>query len=135
MTNQLMLDGNWNRLRGKLRQKWGALTDDDLPQVRGEAEQVIGAIQRRTGETREVIEQYLHEISGSAGSAMGTVRDYAQHASEAVQHTARQATGQVRAGYDEADRFVRNRPKTTLLVCLGVGLIAGALVALSLRSR
>ena len=133
--SQLILDGNWNMLKGKLRRKWRALTDDDLPQVRGEAEMIIGAIQRRTGEAREVIEEYLHEISGSAGSAIGTVRDYAQHASEAVQHTARRAAGQVRAGYDEADRFVRNRPKTTLFVCLGVGLIAGTLIALSLRSR
>ena len=122
--NQLILDGNWNMLKGKLRQKWGALTDDDLPQVRGEAEQIIGAIQRRTGEAREVIEQYLCEVSGSAGSAIGTVRDHARY-----------AAGQIRAGYDEADRFVRNRPKATLLVCLGVGLIAGALSALSVRSR
>ncbi len=84
-------------------------------------------------------QSYLGEVSGNAASAIGTaadaVRDYAQHASDSVQQTAKQAAGQVRAGYDEADRFVRNRPRTTLLVCLGVGLIAGALVALSLRSR
>ena len=92
----------------------------------------------------------LKEMSGSAASAMGTaaetVRDYAQHASESVQHTAKQASesvqhtakqaaDQVRSGYDEAERFVRNRPGESLLVCLGVGLIAGVVIALSLRSR
>ena len=92
----------------------------------------------------------LKEMSGSAASAMGTaaetVRDYAQHASESVQHTAKQASesvqhtakqaaDQVRAGYDEAERFVRNRPGESLLVCFGVGLIAGVVIALSLRSR
>jgi uncharacterized protein YjbJ (UPF0337 family) len=139
MTNQQLLQGNWNDIKGKLRQKWGQLTDSDLPQIRGDVDQIIGAIQRKTGEAREAIEQYLQEISGSAASAIGTatetVRDYAQHASESVQHTAKQAADQVRAGYNEAERFVRNRPGESLLVCFGVGLIAGVVIALSLRSR
>jgi ElaB/YqjD/DUF883 family membrane-anchored ribosome-binding protein len=78
-------------------------------------------------------------MSGSAASAIGaaaeTVRDYAQHASESVTHTAKHAADQVRAGYDEAERFVRNRPGESLLVCFGAGLIAGVVIALSLRSR
>jgi uncharacterized protein YjbJ (UPF0337 family) len=139
MMNQQILEGNWNEIKGKLREKWGQLTDDDLPQIRGDAEQIIGVIQRKTGETREAIEQYLKEISGSAASAIGTaaaaMRGYAQHASETVQHTAKQAADQVRAGYDEAERFVRNRPGESLLVCFGVGLITGVVIALSLRSR
>ena len=81
----------------------------------------------------------LQEMSGNAAAAIGTaadrVRDYAQHASESVQHTAQQAADQMRAGYDEAERFVRSRPGESLLVCFGVGLIAGVVIALSLRSR
>jgi ElaB/YqjD/DUF883 family membrane-anchored ribosome-binding protein len=84
-------------------------------------------------------QSYLGEVSGNAASAIGTaaetVRDYAQHASDSVQQTAKQAAGQVRAGYNEAERFVRNRPGESLLVCFGVGLIAGVVIALSLRSR
>lgn len=122
--NQQILEGNWNEIKGKLREKWGQLTDDDLPQIRGDAEQLIGAIQRKTGEAREAIQQYLHEISGSAASAVGTARDYAQHASD-----------HVCAGYAKAERFVRDRPVQSLLVGFGVGVIAGVVVALSLRSR
>lgn len=139
MTNQQILEGNWNEIKGKLRRRWGELTDDDLPQIRGDAEQIIGAIQRKTGEAREAIEQYLQEACGSAASAVGTAAetacDYAQQASEAVQHTVKQAAGQVRAGYNEAERFVRARPGESLLACFGVGLITGVVIALSLRSR
>ena len=124
MMNQQILEGNWNEIKGKLREKWGQLTDDDFQQIRGDAEQIIGAIQRRTGEAREAIEQYLQEISGSAASAVGTARDYAQHASD-----------QVCAGYAKTDRFVRDRPVQSLLVCFGVGLITGVVIALSLCSR
>jgi len=81
----------------------------------------------------------LKEMSGNAAAAMGTaaetVRDYAQHASASVQHTAKQAADQMRTGYDEAERFVRNRPGESLLVCFGLGLITGVVIALSMRSR
>ena len=148
--NQQILDGNWNEIKGKVREKWGQVTDSDLPQLQGDVEQLVGIIQRKTGEGRDSIEKFLQQMSGSAASAMGTatetVRDYAQHASESVQHTAKQASesvqhtakqaaDQVRAGYNEAERFVRNRPGESLLVCFGVGLIAGVVIALSLRSR
>jgi uncharacterized protein YjbJ (UPF0337 family) len=139
MTNQQILEGNWNEIKGKLRQRWGQLTDDDLPQLCGDADQIVGIIQRKTGEGREAIEQYLQEMSGSAASAIGTaaetVRDYAQHASEAVQRTAKQAADQVRAGYNEAERFVRDRPGESLAACFGAGLITGVVIELLLRSR
>jgi uncharacterized protein YjbJ (UPF0337 family) len=139
MTNQQILESNWTEIKGKLRQKWGQLTDDDLLQFRGDAGEMIGIIQRKTGEAREAIQRYLQEVSGSAATAIGTaaetVRDYAQHTSETVQHTAKQAADQVRAGYDEAKRFVRDRPGESLAVCFGVGVITGVVVSLLLRSR
>jgi ElaB/YqjD/DUF883 family membrane-anchored ribosome-binding protein len=102
-------------------------------------EQLVGIIQRKTGEGRESIEKFLQQTSGNAASAMGTaadtVLDYAQQASESVQNTAKQAVHQVRAGYDEAERFVQNRPAESLLVCFGLGLITGVVIALSIRSR
>ena len=137
--NQQTLDGNWNEIKGKVREKWGQLTDSDLPQRQGDLQQLVGIIQRKTGDGRASIEKFLQQMSGSAASAMGTaaetIRDYAQHASESVQHTAKQAADQVRAGYGEAERFVRNRPGESLLVCFGLGLITGVVIALSMRSR
>lgn len=139
MTNQRILEDNWDELKRKLRERWEQLTDDDLPQIRGDADQIIGAIQRKTGEASEVIQRYLQEVSGSAASATvtaaGAVCDYAQHAFETVQHTARQAADRVRAGYNEAECIVRDRPGESMLVCFGVGMITGVVIALSLRSR
>jgi uncharacterized protein YjbJ (UPF0337 family) len=139
MTNQQTLDGTWNEIKGKIRQKWGQLTDDDLPQIHGEMEQIVGAIQRRTGEARETIERYLQEVSGSTASAIGTaaetVGDYAKRASESAQHTATDAADHLRTGYNEAERFVRDRPGESMLVCFAAGVITGAALALTLRSR
>ena len=52
MVNQQTLQGNWNELKGKLREKWGQLTNEDLQVAQGNVDQLIGLIQRKTGEAR-----------------------------------------------------------------------------------
>lgn len=59
--NDLKIKGDWNKTKGKLKQKWADLTDDDLQYVEGKEEELIGRIQRKTGETRETIERALEE--------------------------------------------------------------------------
>lgn len=43
------IKGNFTQLKGKIREEWGELTDDDLQEARGEREQLIGKIQERYG--------------------------------------------------------------------------------------
>ena len=62
--NTLQLKGNWNVAKGKLKQKWAKLTDDDLQFVEGKEEELIGRIQKRTGVTREAVEKALREDCG-----------------------------------------------------------------------
>jgi uncharacterized protein YjbJ (UPF0337 family) len=59
--NSLELKGNWNIMKGKLKQKWADLTDDDLDYVEGQRDELVGRIQKRTGQTKEAVEQALHE--------------------------------------------------------------------------
>ena len=62
--NTLTLKGNWNVVKGKLKQKWASLTDDDLRYVEGAEEELIGRIQKRTGQRREAIERALRDECG-----------------------------------------------------------------------
>jgi uncharacterized protein YjbJ (UPF0337 family) len=61
--NKLETKGNWNVVKGKLKQKWGQLTDDDLQFVEGQEQELVGRIQKRTGETREAVERAINEAS------------------------------------------------------------------------
>jgi uncharacterized protein YjbJ (UPF0337 family) len=63
--NKLEIKGDWNIIKGKLKQKWAKLTDDDLQFVEGKQEELVGRIQKRTGENREAVEKALKE-SGTA---------------------------------------------------------------------
>ena len=47
------LKGQWTQLKGRVRKQWGKLTDDDVEQVRGDAEILAGKIQERYGRTKE----------------------------------------------------------------------------------
>ncbi len=47
--------GDWNIAKGKLKQKWAQLTDDDLRYADGKQDELIGRIQKRTGESREAV--------------------------------------------------------------------------------
>jgi uncharacterized protein YjbJ (UPF0337 family) len=139
MINQQILEGRWNEIKGRIRSHWGQLTDDDLPQFHGEVDKLIGAIQRKTGEGREAIEKYLNEVSGSAALAFGQtaeqVRRFSNQAAENLQRTAQQAADQVRVGLDGAEQFVRDRPRESLAICFGVGLVTGVLLSMLLSSK
>jgi uncharacterized protein YjbJ (UPF0337 family) len=60
--NKLEMRGNWNIAKGKLKQKWANLTDDDLKFEEGHQDELIGRIQRRTGQTREQVEKAVDEV-------------------------------------------------------------------------
>jgi uncharacterized protein YjbJ (UPF0337 family) len=55
--NRDTLKGQWTQLKGKLRQQWGKLTDDEIDQMQGNAEILIGKLQERYGYERERAEQ------------------------------------------------------------------------------
>lgn len=63
--NDLKNKGNWNIAKGKLKQKWAKLTDDDLDYAEGKEDEMLGRIQKRTGESREAVEKAVKEASSS----------------------------------------------------------------------
>ncbi|MGC9451355.1 MAG: CsbD family protein [Oceanipulchritudo sp.] len=60
---KLEIEGNWNITKGKLKQKWGNLTDDDLQFAEGKQDELLGRIQKLTGESRESVEKAVKEAS------------------------------------------------------------------------
>ena len=65
--NTLEIKGDWNITKGKLKQKWARLTDDDLQFAEGKHDELVGRIQKRTGETRAAVEKALKEFSSNCG--------------------------------------------------------------------
>lgn len=62
---QMMLEGRWQEMRGRVKEAWGVLTDDELDRIEGRWDRLVGAIRQKTGETVERIEEKLDELIDS----------------------------------------------------------------------
>jgi len=60
--NKEQFKGNWSILRGKIKEKFGKLTDDDLTRINGQLDQFVGVLQKRYGYNKEKIEEVLKEF-------------------------------------------------------------------------
>jgi uncharacterized protein YjbJ (UPF0337 family) len=59
--NKLQIKGNWNEMKGKLKQKFAGLTDDDLTFVEGKEDEMLGRLQQRLGKSEEEIRRAMEE--------------------------------------------------------------------------
>jgi uncharacterized protein YjbJ (UPF0337 family) len=59
--NTQIIKGNWDIAKGKLKQRYAKLTDNDLRFVDGKEDELIGRIEKVTGERREVLEKFLND--------------------------------------------------------------------------
>ena len=59
--NKLQIEGNWNEIKGKLKQKFADLTDDDLTVAEGKEDELLGRLQQRLGKSEEEIRRAIEE--------------------------------------------------------------------------
>jgi len=137
--NAQELQGQWNKLRGHVKEHWGQLTDDDLQIHGGNIDQLVGTIQQKTGETREVIERYLTDLTSRGASVVAqateAVSNYSQQAGDRLRERYSDFADQARDRYDSAQDVVRQNPGQSVATAFGIGLVAGLFVGLALRSR
>jgi uncharacterized protein YjbJ (UPF0337 family) len=60
--NKLEIKGKWNQVKGKLKQKYGDLTDDDLTYVEGKEDELLGRLQEKTGKTKEQLASEIKNL-------------------------------------------------------------------------
>lgn len=62
MSTKLEIKGNWNEIKGKLKQKYGQLTDDDLTFAAGKEDELMGRLQQRLGKNKEEIRRAIEDL-------------------------------------------------------------------------
>ncbi len=60
--DKLEIKGNWNEIKGKLKQKYAELTDDDLKFTEGQADELLGKLQKKTGKSRKELIQEIKSL-------------------------------------------------------------------------
>jgi uncharacterized protein YjbJ (UPF0337 family) len=139
MVNEQQLSGQWKQVRGALKKKWGALTDEDLRFANGSIDQLVGRIQHRTGEAREAIENFLSEAMSQGASmvaqAKERVGEYVESASNQMSQGFNRISDQLGRGYEASEELIRDNPGTSIATAFGIGVLLGVVVGIALRSR
>ena len=60
--NKLQFKGDWNEVKGKLKQKYGQLTDNDLTFAEGKDEELLGRLQQRLGKSKEELRKEIESL-------------------------------------------------------------------------
>jgi uncharacterized protein YjbJ (UPF0337 family) len=60
--NKLTWKGRWNELKGKVKQQYADMTDDDLLYSEGKEDELLGRLQKKTGKTKEEVEEWLENM-------------------------------------------------------------------------
>lgn len=58
----LQMKGSWNEVKGKLKQKYGQLTDDDLKFEEGKEDELLGRLQKRLGRSKDEVRQFIADL-------------------------------------------------------------------------
>jgi uncharacterized protein YjbJ (UPF0337 family) len=59
---KLQMKGNWNEIKGKLKQKYGQLTDQDLTFAEGKEDELLGRLQKRLGRTKDELRAEIEKM-------------------------------------------------------------------------
>ncbi len=61
-STKLKLKGNWNELKGKIKQQYGGLTDDDLVYEEGKDDELVGRLQKKIGKTKDQVIDWIQKL-------------------------------------------------------------------------
>jgi len=139
MTTKEEVQGTWNQLAGAVKSKYAQITGDDLASVNGNVQQLAGVIQRKTGKAKEEVDDFLRSVSNSTASTVGRI-------SEAANDIASKTADTLRDGYDyarevsrdgvkTATETVQQRPGESMLLAMGIGVVAGLIIGTSMCGR
>ncbi|KAA5542632.1 CsbD family protein [Roseiconus nitratireducens] len=144
MVKREEIQGRWNEVKGRLKEHWGQLTDDELQQAKGSTDRLVGVVQEKTGATRSEVERFLDNMFGE--SVTDQLGETAQQYSEAAQQLASEAAEYARDRYrrvasqtgnytEQLAESVRARPGESMAIAFGLGIAAGALLFLGGKRR
>ena len=113
------IEGSWKEFKGKAKSQWGELTDDDLTQIEGRRDELIGKLQTRYGynkdRARQEIERWVDSVDQASQGVVGQAA--------AVKEDVMQVADNFTSAFQKS---LKNNPQATIAMVAVVGFILGA---------
>jgi uncharacterized protein YjbJ (UPF0337 family) len=129
------VEGNWKKMKGTVKERWGKLTDDDLTAIAGRRDQLEGMIQERYGYAKErarnEIEDWYRSMESNLAEQIESLRSGIQNLSSTVERIANEqippARSRATEALNDAEEAVKRNPLAVVAIALGLGLLIGVL--------
>ena len=122
-------------MKGRVKERWGKLTDDDLTAIAGRRDQLEGMIQERYGYAKErarnEIEDWYRSMESNLAERIESLRSGIQNLSSTVERIAKEQIPRSRSrateALNDAEEAVKRNPLAVVVIALGLGLLSGVL--------
>jgi uncharacterized protein YjbJ (UPF0337 family) len=136
-------DNRWDEIKGKLKQRYGQLADDDLTFAEGKGDELLARLREKLGVSSDDLNGILDELYGANGDRGAAVREKAAEIAAEVRAkasaAAHEAKAQAEIVYDQArqqansfwhdgEEYIRRNPRESLVTALFAGFVAGLLI-------
>lgn len=128
------VQGGWTEMKGKIKEIWGQINDDELLDFQGDFDQLVGMIHSQTGQSKQEIEEQLNKLNSQLRPMLAQAKEYMDGTKQKAMDMAHQVRESVAHGHEGAQEMVRQRPMQSLGVMFGTGMLVGIVVGLMLRS-
>lgn len=135
MATKLDLAGDWNQLKSRIQSKWSHITDDLMERSKGNIDSLVSAVSRATGEARENVQAYVDVCMEQGSNLYSRASDAVRYGTKSVVDSASQMGDSLRTGATEAGKRIKERPLESVLLTLGVGVLAGIAMSMFMSSR
>jgi uncharacterized protein YjbJ (UPF0337 family) len=130
MVSAQELQGNWHTIRGKVKEKWGQLTDDDLQIAAGDIDQLYGRIQQKTGQSKQQLQDFFESLMQGSRHGEHAIQDSTEEPRKAFNRIADDVSGRVRDGYRHAEQIIHDHPAQSLAGVFLAGMMTGLFIGL-----
>ncbi len=139
MVTREQMSGNWHSVIGKVKERYGQITSDELSKVEGNMDQLVGLIERKAGQTREQAEEFLSSLYDKAEGTFRQVSEKGHQAYnqayELLDEGMKQVSQKANEGYEYAKDTVARRPGESLALVAGLSMLAGIAIGVSIYSK
>ena len=129
------VEGNWKQIKGRVKERWGELTDDDLTAIAGRRDRLEGMIQERYGYAKETarreIEDWYRSLESNLAEEIESLRSGIRSLASTVERIAQEELPHARARatdvIEQAEDAVKRNPLVVVAIALVLGILVGVL--------
>lgn len=127
------VEANWKQVKGRVKERWGELTDDDLTAIAGRRDRLEGVIQERYGyakeRARKEVDAWYRSMESDLAEQIESLRSGIQNLASTVERIAEEqfprARSRATAALSDAEQAVKRNPLVVIAIALGLGLLLG----------